>query len=1015
MGVLLLAFLFATDLASSDFLLKTSASGVVSLKRPHDVYDTDYISPGRALGELHIRYRPQGETAWKALGPAVATGSGSFAVGAPVPTVAGSSRVSASAPAARTSLAVLNDGETPADASDDYAERYVWPRRGGAEWVQYDFPAARTVHNAEAFWVADGRAKFPKSWRLLYQDGVSWKPIEAAYPLSTVGGSRVEFTPVTTTALRLEVQLDENASAGLYEWRVDAPEGPTVRSADDLIPSETFRLDGPDLVWTIDLKNVSSKALEIGDLGVLLPFNTQYGNRRDDTYTKRLIRHSFVGEDGSFVFWARTNGVPPFLAMVPEPGTRFEYNDVGAGRSYTPYIHAAATLAEVRARGGKWALPGTSLVLPPKGSKRYAFRFRFAKDYDGVRDALVAMRGVDVHVAPGMTIPTDQTVTLGLRSETRIKAVRAQYPGQTKVTASGAGGKGARLYKVRFARLGENTLTVEFDKGRRMPLPFFATEPIETLIKKRAAFLVSHEQHKDPSKWYLGLYSEWDMKNEVLRGPDDRDTLSAYMVASDDPILGRGAYLATKNVYYPDHGEIDSLEFYIRNHVWGGLQQTTEEPFPYAIYGIDNWKQLRSSPNDDRTGRRHIWRIYDYPHIVSLYTSMARVARDHPEMVHLLDAKGYLTRAWGTAMAFFEVPLKVEGWSAYDTGTYNEVVIPGLIRDLETAGMVREADGLRAHWERKATTFINDKPNLFGSEYAFDSTGFESTQALAHYAMDRLSNASFRAKVSPEAAREFLELQVRLNFGDRGFLEPTYYTMGSDYRAGLGTSYVLSYMSQMGGWGLQDYGLHLAKDPAPYLRLGAASLLSSWALMNTGTPESHYGYWFPGKENDGGAGGGFESRPLARAWLGNKEIPWGSWWYSGEIDLGFNGALRGMATIVTEDPIFGTLAYNGDLVRKGESWSVVPKDGLRARFHVVRGERRIGIELARDGFAAGRPITFDEALKTVSFEIENRSGDAHAARLTISGPYEATVGGKAVTEIPIAATGTTRVTLRKVG
>ena len=50
---------------------------------------------------------------------------------------------------------------------------------------------------------------------------------------------------------------------------------------------------------------------------------------------------------------------------------------------------------------------------------------------------------------------------------------------------------------------------------------------LETLIKKHAAFLVSHQQHRDPAKWYNGLFSDWDMKNHVLRGPDNLDGLPA--------------------------------------------------------------------------------------------------------------------------------------------------------------------------------------------------------------------------------------------------------------------------------------------------------------------------------------------------------------------------------------------------------------------------------------------------------------------------------------------------------
>ena len=39
-----------------------------------------------------------------------------------------------------------------------------------------------------------------------------------------------------------------------------------------------------------------------------------------------------------------------------------------------------------------------------------------------------------------------------------------------------------------------------------------------------------------------------------------------------------------------------------------------------------------------------------------------------------------------------------------------------------------------------------------------------------------------------------------------------------------------------------------------WLQLGYASYLSSWSLVNSGRAETNYGFWFPGKENDGAAG-----------------------------------------------------------------------------------------------------------------------------------------------------------------
>jgi hypothetical protein len=377
-------------------------------------------------------------------------------------------------------------------------------------------------------------------------------------------------------------------------------------------------------------------------------------------------------------------------------------------------------------------------------------------------------------------------------------------------------------------------------------------------------------------------------------------------------------------------------------------------------------------------------------------------------MVHYLDKDGYLQRAYGTAMALYTYPEQLDNWRPYSTGTYNELVIPEVIRALEENGHRDQADKLRAQWERKARTFINDKPNLWGSEYAFDSTGFESTEALAKYAMERLKEPSadgFRSEVKQADADAFLEEQMRLNLSCRG-QEPAYYYLGSDFRGNAGAGYTLSYMAQMGGWAVEDYALHFAADPIRYLRLGYASYLSSWALLNSGTPESNFGYWYPGQANDGGASGGFEPAALGRAWLGNKQVH-GAWWYDGEIDLGFSGALRSAATVVSDDPLFGLIAYGGDLKRSGNSVEVIPKDGLRTRFYIIRGSSRAQLTLDRDGFAKDQAVAFDDSLRQISFQLENRGGGDHETALHLqglpTGNYRVSVNGAAPQSVSIAS------------
>jgi len=71
-------------------------------------------------------------------------------------------------------------------------------------------------------------------------------------------------------------------------------------------------------------------------------------------------------------------------------------------------------------------------------------------------------------------------------------------------------------------------------------------------------------------------------------------------------------------------------------------------------------------------------------------------------MVHYLNQEQYLDRAYHTAIAFFTIPMEIVKWSAYETGTYNELVIPDLIRALEENGKTEQAAKLRVHWENQS-------------------------------------------------------------------------------------------------------------------------------------------------------------------------------------------------------------------------------------------------------------------------------------------------------------------------
>ncbi len=745
-----------------------------------------------------------------------------------------------------------------------------------------------------------------------------------------------------------------------------------------------FEPKGNQLLWHFRIHNRSQEAVEIGGLSTPLPMRTQF----DKSATSSVLKHSFISGAGSFAFWMRPDSVGPYLTMIPAKGVEPEYWNRGPNGTFSIFIRSASEAPNIQAHNGTWRLPHTSKTLQPEQTVDYGYEFEWAKDYNGVRDLLANRGKLDVQVVPSMTVPSNLYAEVALRSSDPVRTVAPEYTDTTKIQAIGSK-NGYRLYRIWFKHLGENRLTVLQKSGAKTYLEFFSTEPTETLIKKRAAF-ITRSQVQDSTKWYDGLLREWNMQSGGWLDPDHYDKIRGwriYEVTCDDPGLAKPAFLASKNAEFPNQTEVTALDRYIEKFVWGGLQQTTSEPYPYAIYGIPDWKTLRNSKEKDKTrGVNHLWRCYDYPHIIVMYYGMYRVASQHPEIITKLRAFDYLQRAFGTAKAMYTIPDLLVHWSPYETGFYNEVVIPSLIQDLKRTNMMDAASLMEGLWAKKVHQFVSSQVDLFGSEYAFDSTGFESTEVLANTALS--DPAKYGTNQSQ--SQSFLKRQMDANIFCRGSIEPAYYLLGSDYRAGGGDGYTLSYMSPMGGSSVLDYGLHHADSPASYLRLGYQSLLSSWALMNTGTQASNYGYWFPGKDSDGGAGGGFEPASYGKTWL-DQPHGRGSWYYSCETDLGYCGYLRAARTLIADDPIFGRFCYCGQTTETGSQYRVQPVDGVGRRLSIRTRQTKLDLELRSSHFAPGFSVSLDERGRILKLAIA--PSNAMDAEVKITGLNSATLDG----------------------
>lgn len=142
----------------------------------------------------------------------------------PYPSVASKSAIEASL--ITDGLKGINDQVLPKNSADKENLFYHWwPRKNETHWVIYRFNKVETLSESSVYWLKDtpgGECNLPESWKLYYDLNGKWIPVETIgnYPIEADKLNKIEFKPVKTASLKLEVKLQKEFSAGIHEWSV---------------------------------------------------------------------------------------------------------------------------------------------------------------------------------------------------------------------------------------------------------------------------------------------------------------------------------------------------------------------------------------------------------------------------------------------------------------------------------------------------------------------------------------------------------------------------------------------------------------------------------------------------------------------------------------------------------------------------------------------------------------------------------------------------------------------------
>jgi len=675
--------------------------------------------------------------------------------------------------------------------------------------------------------------------------------------------------------------------------------------------SMQYRLEADGFYWDINLSNSLDCSIEFSSITVPLLFNQIFRKDSKYKYEQNVLRHTFISGEGSYIYWARSNGVAPFLVMMPCDKTslaQLEWDDRINAKvdqengspfgHYSTFNESWEGLVSATIHGG-----GESLVLAPGESVGYQFKFAWADSFADIGKLTYENGQVDIEVLPGLVVPINSKATVLLRSKKQIHELVASHADQTEISYEGEREGSYHIYTLIFHNLGANEITIHYGEGERCQLQFFCIDQLSQLIDSHASFIAEKQFETDASDpCYHGLLM-WDMTLKSRINASKNPYHDNWWAGGSDEVgLVSGLFLSEKNVYRPVEQELKVLQAYLTDFVEARL---TEQP-GYRVHRMVPWFTMFEPWAG--YGADDVWRAFNYVHVINTYYNMYRIQKVY-SYSYLDPAHDYLNKAYLYTEAMFNYWMFPEGVGATEYGNMGELTIALELADALAAEGMNDAEQWVREKVASKASFFTGSEYPFGSEMAYDSTAYEAVYAYAKSARDHHT----------------MKKAVMAAYANRGH-QPHWYYYNTDLRQHGETYWNVSYMTHLGGWVMYDYTLHEGKLDYELIKSAYASYLAGWSLINSG-------YWNDDPENIGGS-----CWVLHTGWKDSDHIVDGkpplikkAWQLSGESGLGYFAGLKMASAVIVNHPILGVYGFGCDVEVADHQWTIKPNDGLSMR------------------------------------------------------------------------------------
>ncbi|WP_286862770.1 MULTISPECIES: DUF5695 domain-containing protein [Sphingobacterium] len=700
----------------------------------------------------------------------------------------------------------------------------------------------------------------------------------------------------------------------------------TILAAADITPTlgdiplkvkRSWENAGGDLILKFQLTNPTDQAIEIGSLGIPLPFNNNMDWKNlNQAHAQNVFFDPYIGKDAGYMQVNHLHGNGPSLLVLPYINAGFEaYNPLNSDPTpksitfegfHEWMIHSKA-LAETEWKGVEQWNMATSTLLKPNESKIVALRFALAPSIREIESTLLKNDRPVAIGAPGYVVPLDSPVKLFVKYHKAIKNIAVYPEGALTVSKLKDTPHKWHQYEIKGQQWGRARLTITYQDGIEQTIQYKVIKAERDVVNDLGNFLTTTQWYENDKDLFGRSPSviTYDYEEKKLVTQEQR---AWYAGLSDE--AGAASWLAAimKQVLQPNPAEISKLKRFVNETMYGHIQHREgsqkygvvkslfyyePDTMPAGTYRTDiNWKTWSAWPKKEAD---NIGRSYNYPHVAAAHWVMYRLARNYRNLIQEESWDIYLDRAFQTSMAMIE---KAPYYAQF--GQMEGSIFLLVLQDLRREGFTDQANQLEAVMRKRAEHWKSlDYP--FGSEMPWDSTGQEEV-----YLWSRYFGFDDKTRVTLNAILAYMPTVPHWGYNGSARRYWDFVYGGKLSRIERQLHHYGSALNAIPV--LTEYRDH--PDDFYLLRVGHAGMMGALANVTT----------------DGFGPAAFHSYPST---LANDGI-------SGDYGTGFYGYAVNSGTYILEHPEFGWLAFSGNLKVAKSNIEVGIKTASKGRIFLAK-------------------------------------------------------------------------------